>query len=139
MWIAIWIGFSLFILGFVAWTMLVLFQQKKAWGTFAKRHKLNYERGTLMGAPTVHGTLDKKLFSLYSGVQQTEDIRGQRFVTVMEFQLGPGMPTGGAVATKEYKMFIDGLIFKQAYTPDLAEWNSEYVVRARDSKNLADG
>lgn len=136
MWLAIWGCFAAFILAFVGWTLVVLMQQKKAWHAFAKRHKLKYIPGKMMDSPTVTGDLNDRKFSLYTGVQQTDDIRGQRFVSVIEFQLGRGMPTGAAIATKEFAGFISGLIFDRDYKPELAEWDKSYIVRTRSNKNL---
>lgn len=136
MWISIWVCLVVFVFIFVGWTLLVLFQQKKAWEAFAKKNKLKYKSGTFMGSPEVSGDMNGYLFSLFSGSQQTEDVRGQRFVTIIEFQMGKGMPTGGVIATKEFSAFAEGLVFKQIYKPELAEWDGNYVVRARDKKNL---
>ena len=136
MWIAIWVCFAAVVFAFVIWTLIVLFQQKKAWAAFAKRHKLKYEPGTLMGSPSVSGRYNDYVFSLYTGVQQTQDLRGQRFVTVIEFQLGSGMPTGGAVATSEFKTLIDNLIFNQSFVPDVSGWEPDYLARSRDLLNL---
>lgn len=116
--------------------MVVLFQQKKAWAAFAKKHKLKYEPGKMMDSPTVTGVFGERLFSLYTGVQQTDDIRGQRFVTIIEFQMGKGMPTGAAIATKDFMGFVSGLVFTQDYKPELAEWKEDYIARTRDRKNL---
>ncbi len=136
MWLAIWLCFAVFVLVFVGWTLVVLFQQKKAWKSFSTKHKLKYTPGRMMDSPTVSGVVNERPFSLYTGVQQTPDIRGQRFVTVIEFEFGKGMPTGAAIATTEFDGFIRTLIFNDVLTPDLAEWKSDYVVRARDKKNL---
>ncbi len=136
MWLAIWGCFAVFIMVFVGWTLVVLLQQKKAWAGFAKKHNLKYQPGTLMTSPVVTGEIGSWKISLYSGVQQTEDVRGQRFVTVLEFQMGRGMPTGGAIATKEFSGFIDSLIFDKTYKPELAEWDKSYVARTRSRKNL---
>lgn len=136
MWLAIWGLFAVLVLGFVGWTLLILHQQKKTWAAFAKRHKLTYQRGKFMDSPTVTGLLNGRRFSLYSGVQQTPDIRGQRFVTIVEFLFGPGFPTGAVMATKEYEGFINGLVFDQSYEPDLAEWRKDYILRTRNERSL---
>ncbi len=136
MWVAIWVCFTVFVAVFVGWTLLVQFQQKKAWSTYAKRNKLQYDNGTFTGPPTVVGEVGGRNLSLYTGVQQTDDIRGQRFVTVIEFQMGKGMPTGAAIATKEFSGFIQGLIFDETFKPEVTDWDPSYVVRTRYKKNL---
>lgn len=136
MWIAIWGVFTLFIVVFVGWTLAVLIQQKRTWSGFAKKNKLKYEAPSLMSSPIVSGQYQGYMLTLYTGVQQTDDIRGQRFVTVIELQFGKGMPTGAAIATREFSGFISGLIFDKDYKPALAEWQEEYIARTRDLKNL---
>lgn len=136
MWLAIWGCFAAFIVAFVGWTLVVLMQQKRAWANFAKKNKLKYTPGSFMGSPTVTGEMGKWNFSLYAGVQQTDDIRGQRFVSVIEFQLGRGMPTGAAIATKEFAGFINGLVFDKDFRPALAEWDKSYIARTRSVNSL---
>ncbi|PJB71476.1 MAG: hypothetical protein CO093_05035 [Alphaproteobacteria bacterium CG_4_9_14_3_um_filter_47_13] len=136
MWLAIWFVFTVFIVVFVGWTLFVLFQQKKAWAAFAKKHKMKYQSPRLMESPIVTGQFGAYQLSLYTGTQQTDDVRGQRFITVIEFQFGAGMATGAAISTKEFTGFISGLAFNHIIKPDLAEWKDEYVVKTRDEKNL---
>lgn len=134
MWIIIWAIFAFLMLGFAAWNMMIMFQQKSAWKQLSEKRKLNYEPTGFMTSPNVHGKLDKAFFSLFSGVQQTEDVRGQRFVTAIEFQMGKGLPTGGALGTKQMKPFIDTLIFSETYEPEIEEWKDDYVLRVRDEE-----
>ena len=134
MWIIIWAIFAFLMLGFAAWNMMIMFQQKDAWKKLSEKRNLNYEPTGFMTSPNVHGKLDKALFSLFSGVQQTDDVRGQRFVTALEFQMGKGLPTGGALGTKQMKPFIDTLIFSETYEPGIEEWKDDYVLRVRDEE-----
>ena len=136
MWLMIWIVFSVLMLGFVAWTMLVLLQQKKAWKTFALKNDLNYNSDSMTASPSVQGRYQKRGFALYSDVQKTTDIRGQRYVSVVEIQLGDGMPTGGVVATSGLKVFTDQLIFDETIDVSVEGWDDSYIVRARDKANL---
>lgn len=136
MWLILWVCFAVFIFGFVFWTVYVTHQQKKAWKAFAARHKLKYESGKFMDSPVVTGQFGIYRLSLYTGIQQTNDVRGQRFVTVIELQMGGGMPTGGALATKEFTGFISTLSFSEIIKPALPEWEEEYVAKTRDPEAL---
>jgi len=136
MWLAIWGIFAAFVAAFVIWTIAVLLQQKRAWLNFSKKHNLKYQPGAFMSSPTVTGELSGWKFSLYTGVQQTDDIRGQRFVSVIEFQLGRGMPTGAAIATKEFSGFVGSLVFDRTIKPELAEWDKTYLVSTRSALSL---
>ena len=115
MWLAIWALFAAFIVVYVGWTLVVLFQQKKAWAAFAKKNKMKYESPKLTESPVVSGTYGTYQLALYAAVQQTNDMRGQRFVNVIEFQFGKGMSTGAAIATKEFSGFINGLVFDRSW------------------------
>lgn len=133
MWVFLWILVSGFILGVFAWSMSILFQQKKAWSGFAKKKKLKYEGGGLNGSPSITGTLEGYKVSYYTEAQMTSDVRGQRYVTVVEFQLGPGMATGAAIASKEYGPFISTINFDTTISPDYPDWNEDYIIRTRDA------
>lgn len=136
MWVAIWLVLSCFLLSFVGWTLYVLLQQKRAWKAFAEKNNLSYRGGKMMESPTVQGHYGKRMFSMYTDIQPTKDVRGQRYVSVIEFQMGDGMPTGAIIATKELREFSDHLIFHEIYVPDLKEWSPDYISKTRDKKNL---
>lgn len=134
MWITIWAIFALLMLGFAGWNMMIMFQQKAAWRALAEKRKLNFEPTGFMSSPNVHGKIDKALFSLFSGVQRTDDVRGERFVTALEFQMGKGLPTGGALGTVQMRPFIDTLIFNETYEPEIEAWQDDFVLRVRDEE-----
>lgn len=136
MWIFLWILISVFVLGIFVWNFKILMQRKTAWKSFAKKHKLEYTPNALMQSPIVTGKLADFRIYLYEDVQQTDDITGQRFVTAIDIDMGEGFPTGGALATKEYKAFLDALNFKDTYVPNDTFHDKQYLVRARDRKAL---
>lgn len=135
-WLILWILLAGFVLGVFVWQLLILREQKQAWEKYSKRHKLEYEAGSFYGAPTIHGEMDNKKLSIYTDSQQTEDMRGQRFITAIEIELGSGMPTGGALGTAGMKNFIETLVFDQTYKPDHKEWKEDYVLRTRDAHKM---
>lgn len=135
-WFLIWIVLAGFVLGVFGWQLLILRQQKQAWQAYAKRHKLEYDAGTFYAAPAIKGDVGGKQIAMYTDSQQTQDLRGQRFVTVIEIEIGSGMPTGAAIGTQNMKSFIDTLVFDRFYTPEHEQWDSSYVLRTRDEKTL---
>ncbi len=138
MWIFIWVVLSLFILGVFVWSVVILREQKTAWAAFAKKNNLQYTRGRFMEAAIVRGTMKGLRISLFSDTQQTEDIRGERYVSVIEIELGPGMKTGAAIGTPEMKSFIDSLSFDKSYRPPHEKWKDGYIVKTRDLAVLQD-
>jgi len=137
MWIFIWLLVAAFILGFFAWSTIALLQQKNAWKKFADKYELNYDPGKMLGTALVTGRLQGLRFNLFSGTEATDDVRGQRYMTIIEFEMGSGMRVSGAIGTPEMKMFIDGLNYTDTMTPKLKEWHEDYLIRTHDAEELA--
>lgn len=137
MWgVFIWAVFSLFIIGVFVWSVAILLQQKKAWAAFAKKLKLEYEPGKLMGSPAVSGKIGSYRMMFFTDAQKTSDMRGQRMVTVIESEMGLGMPAPAAFATREYAEFIAELNMPDTYDPGLPEWQDSYIAKTRDMERL---
>lgn len=136
MWIFIWLLLSVFVIGIFLWSIRILYEQKRAWRAFATKMKLDYKPGRLTEAPTITGMIRNHRVSFFSGAQKTTDMRSERFVTVIEIELGKGMPTGGAVATKDYEAFLQGLAMNETFMPDNPEWDPGYLIRARNGEAL---
>ena len=109
MWFFIWLIIALFILGFFAWSTFAIFKQKSTLKKFAEKNDLTYEPGKILDTAVVTGRLQGMRFNLFSGTEPTEDVRGQRYMSIIEFELGSGMRVNGVLGTPEMKMFIDTL------------------------------
>lgn len=134
--IFIWIIISLFLLGISGWTVVILRQQKRSWSAFAARHGLEYQKGGFMESPIVRGTLGGFSISLFCDAQQTDDVRGRRYVSVIEIETGSGMPTGAAMGTQEMRAFIETLAFPDIVAFEHEKWLATYVVKTRDAPAL---
>lgn len=137
MWIFIWLVLSLIILGIFGWSFVILLQQKKCWATYAKRHKLEWAPGKTLESGTVRGTIDGIRISITSRAQQTADVRGERFMSVLEFEMGSGMPTGAAIGTSGMRSFIETLSFQYPYVPTHEKWTGGYICKTRDLQAFA--
>lgn len=126
------------VFGFFIWSAVVVREQKRSWAALAAKRSLTFTRGRFMAAAQVRGAIDGIGFALFSDVQRTQDVRGERHVSVLEFDLGPGMATGAALGTPEMRAFIDGLSFTETYLPPQSRWSGDYVVRTRDVAALRD-
>lgn len=136
MWIFLWIAASTFILGVFGWSLVILFQQKQAWSSFAKKHSLMYVPGKIIQAPAMKGVVYGHQVAFFPDVQATQDQRGQRFVTVLEFDVGQGMPTGALIATSNFATFASNLNFTQTLEIDFPGWDKARIIRTRDSSTL---
>jgi hypothetical protein len=136
MWILLWIVLSSFVLIFFGWSLQILLLQKKAWRSFAKKTNLRYSSRSMMGPPSIEGVVDGIKINMYTGMQPTADVRGQRFLTVIEFEICKGMPTGAAIGTASMKGFIDGLVFKDSFEPKHPDWKPDFILRTRNEAAL---
>jgi hypothetical protein len=137
MWIALWVILSAFIITVFIWSMQILQQQKRAWGAFAKKNGAYvFTRGKMMESPSLRCALRGMTITLYTDTQRTNDIRGQRYVTVFEIETGGGMPTGAIVATRELEPFVSSLNFAETYAPVSPNWNPAYLLRTRSAARL---
>ena len=132
MWIFLWFVASAFILGVFGWSLLILQQQKRAWAAFAKKYNLAYVSGKLVEAPAIKGAIFGYQAAFFPDVQASQDQRGVRYVTVLEFDLGQGGPTGGVVASENFATFVSGLVFADNLELDSAQWDKNRIVRTRD-------
>lgn len=137
MWIALWIFISAFIIGIALWSMQILRQQKRAWSAFARKYNYDYDPGKLMESPRINAVINHMKVALYTDVQRVNDVRGERYVTIIEITMGGGMPTGAVITTPEWQAFVDSLTFSQDYTPDNANnWKPSYIIKTHDVQTL---
>jgi len=137
MWIAIWLLISAFIVGVAVWSLQILGQQKRAWSAYAKKHNFDYDAGRLMESPRITAHIEHMQINLYTDVQRVDDVRTERYVTVIEIALGEGMPTGAVIATPEWRAFAESLSFDMIYTPDAPDWKGAYIIKTRNKYRLA--
>lgn len=139
MWIALWAVASAIILGITAWSFAILQQQKRAWKAFATRHKLEYIPGKTMASPTMRGRVGDHFLSFFTGQEQTNDARGQRFVTIIEIDLRCGLPTAAAIGTAQTRTFVNALRLEFDFVPPPGTedvWSPDYVGRTRSADKL---
>lgn len=136
MWIFLWLVASAFILGVFGWSLYILRQQKQAWAAFAKKHNLSYEPGKLVEAPAIKGAIFGYKIAFFPDVQATQDQRGQRFVTVLEFDLGEGCPVGAVIGASNYATFIANLTFNDSLNIEFPGWDKTRIVRTRNVEAL---
>ncbi len=132
MWIFLWFVASAFILGVFGWSLFILQQQKRAWAAFAKKHNLAYVPGKMVEAPAIKGAVFGYQAAFFPDMQATQDQRGMRYVTVLEFDLGQGNMTGGVVASSNFATFVADLTFAENLEIDSPQWDKTRIVRTRN-------
>jgi len=130
---------SVFVVAFYIWSLRILYQQKHAWSVFAKKKGYEYTRGGLTDPPFISGEVDDISLSFYTGQKPTDDVRGQRYITVLEFQMDTKMPTGAVVSTEDFRDIMAELSFNQPLKIKSDLWKKKKVImRARNASLLED-
>ena len=135
MWLFLWLVLSVFVMGFFLWTMAILQQQKKAWYFFAKKMGFTYKAGKYTDSPIVTGMYNNYKATFFTDSLRVNDIRGRRFVTTIEIELGAGMPTTAVLATKDFNDYLAPLRNTQTYQPP-GTWDKSYIVKTKNKEIL---
>lgn len=131
-WFFLWLILSLALLYFVGWTFLILYRQKTAWKSFARKNKFRYRARTLLSSPEMRGKIDSYQIDIFTGEHVTDDARGSRRLNAIEVKLKTLPPFDGALASSGMTRLLAELGFEQSYQPELKEWDGD-VVAASDS------
>ena len=131
-WTLLWVAIAAFIVCFFLWSTYTLYEQKKVWKIFAKKANVRYEKGGLFESPSVSGQIGEFVVSVSSDAKETPDMRGQRYVSAIDIQIGEGMPTAAAFGTQDTREFMEALVIQNSYIPKFKGWKNEYFLKARN-------
>lgn len=117
-------------MGVFGWSLVILQQQKRAWSAFAKKHNLSYIPGRAVDAPAIKGAIFGYQVAFFPDMQATQDQRGQRYITVLEFDLGePGLASG-IVGSANYASFAAQQPYNDNLEIDHSGWDKTRIVRS---------
>ena len=136
MWFFLWLVLSVFVMGFFLWSMAILQQQKKAWYFFAKKMGFTYKAGKYTDSPVVTGVVKHYKVTFFTDSLRANDIRGRRFVTTIEIEMGGGMPATSVLATKDFGDYLAPLRNTETYQPP-GPWDKSYIVKTKSKEALA--
>lgn len=131
-WFILWILLSIILLGVTGWSTYILFQQKKAWKQYAKKYGLKFDRGTTFGPCTIEGTIKDYTLNFFTALQQNEDSRKNRQLTVMQITAAKPFVDGVAAGTKEMLPFLETLEALEAHEIKVIKWPKKFHVFSRN-------
>lgn len=129
-WLVLWIVLSLTLLGFLGWTLLILFRQKMAWKAYAEKHKLRYQPGKFVESPQMDGMIDGYQFSFFTSEHTSSDIRNSRKMTAVEVVLNGNFSVEGGVASAGMIPVLKSAGFKLEVSPEHEGWSKAYLAQA---------
>ena len=134
-WLLFWFVLSFIIIGASVWSWMILFQQKKAWDAFAKKHGLSYTPGRLLGPASLEGYIEDYKISFFIGEKQAPDVRNRRYMTIVEMTFPEGLVGGGVAGTSEMLPFMQTLSQLKPFSMTSDEhWDKSHRVFARDQE-----
>lgn len=137
-WFLLWFVLSAFVLGAFAWSTRVLFQQKRAWGAFAKTARMTVTPGALLSSPQIQGVWDAFRFSLVSEEQKSPDARGTRFRSILELHRQIPMRFSGAVGFGDLEQQLGALNLPTTFIPQSPSWKPNWFLRTSDAAAMND-
>lgn len=135
-WLFLWGLLSAGLVFFTIWTLVILFQQKKAWRQFAKKYKLRYRNTALMNSPQVNGIYKGYAVGVFTSEHETERGGTSRKLTAIEVEMDSRMPVEGAIGSGGMVSVVESLGYSDEFKPDYDFWSTEYVIRCQDRRVL---
>lgn len=109
LWIALWAGLSIFIMGVFIWTTRALISQKQAWGAFARRRGFKWNARKWLQGPVLTGRIGDYDVYISSEERDRPGLKGRLFVTILQLSTTHIMPGSSAIGTGDYGAFVDGM------------------------------
>jgi len=136
-WFVVWILISAALLFFLAWTIFILLKQKALWKNYAKQNKLRFKPNSFFIVPEMSGLMGAHSISLFGGEHSGADQRFSRKMTAIEIQLSSKMPVDGGIASEGMVEIVQGMGFKEEYSPKYPKWDKAYIASAASKNVLA--
>lgn len=131
-WFLLFIVFAGFLIGVTVWSQVILMRQKKAWETFARKHKLAFRKGTFMGPAEVSGNINGYSVNFYTAERQVQDMRNRRYVSVVEIDINDGVFDSAVAGTKEMQPFMQTLDLLHFYSVSKEGWNLDHQIYVKN-------
>ena len=130
---------SLIVMGVFFWSTAILQQQKKAWAAAAKKLGFVYnDGGRYMASPSLAGTLGEAAYTLATDQLRTDDAQGQRSITAIEVEMGPGMRTTAVLAMPNFATLLAPVEMAETLTPEEVDIVAGTIIKTADAALLRD-
>lgn len=133
-WFLIWFVLSFILLGAMAWSTIILIQQKQAWKSFARRKGLTFRPNKFFEPGELEGVLDGYNIAFFTATQQKEDARKNRQLTVMQITANEKFVDGLGCGTPEMVEFLKLLDALSVHEVKKSGWNKNNDIRSRNKQ-----
>ena len=136
LWVILWAVISLALLGFVSWTLFILYNQKRVWREYAKKNNLRYNGGAFFDSPKMSGVRGDYTVDLFTGEHTAGDARMARKMTAIEIKLSSTMPFDSGIGSGGFVEVLREIGFREEFRPDHPKWEDSYIALSDSKKAL---
>jgi hypothetical protein len=133
----LWFVLAVIIVGATTWSTIILIQQKHAWKSYAKKKGLNFTPNKFFEPAILEGTVGDYGVSLFTAVEQQEDSRKNRQITVAQINANFSFLGGIGLGTQKMKPFLEALETIKKCKPKSGKFDNSHEIRA-ESTDIAD-
>ncbi len=132
MWLFLWFIVAAIILGATAWSSLILYQQKQAWQSYAKKHGLVFIKRKFFEPSEMNGVINGYNVSFFTAEQQDIDERKNRLLTVIQINTNEAFVDGFACVSPNMQTFLGSLAAIKPHKLKVKGWNPKNFLSSRN-------
>jgi hypothetical protein len=138
MWIFLWIIIVLAVIGAIIWSYHIIFEQKRAWGAFAKKYNLTCTSMGYLKAPEVTGQIKGRTVNIYSIERYAPETDVRTVTSMVEVFLknDPGMYA--AVSSPGFIDYMNDVQLPMPFIVDHPDWPQNVLSRTFENETAAE-
>lgn len=137
-WIFLWVIFAGAVLSFLGWSTNIMMAQKKAWGEFAARYKLDVTKSKrFLGPISITGAIGGRRLNIYAQSEQQERERTERIYSHVEVFLNALPPATALFSKRPLPEFMADFSLGSTFTTPAPGWFAPTVAQTSDAYALA--
>lgn len=133
-WFLLWFILAVIIIGATTWSTIILIQQKQAWKTYAKKNGFNFTPNKFFEPAILEGTIDDYMVSFFTAVEQQEDSRKNRQITVAQVNANYAFSDGIGVGSAKMMPFLEALETIKPYEFSSSAWKKDNHIYVENHK-----
>jgi len=136
MWLFLWCIVAIIVLGATLWSTIILYQQKQAWQSYAKKHGFNFIQRKFFEPAEMNGVIDGYNISFFTAEQQDIDERKNRLLTVIQINVNEEFVDGFACVSPNMQTFLSSLAAIKPHKLKVKGWNPKNFISSRNKARI---
>lgn len=136
-WFLLWFVLAVIIIGATLWSTIILIQQKQAWKSYAAKKGFNFTPNKFFEPAVMEGTMGDYTVSFFTAVEQNEDSRKNRQITVAQINANFPFSSGIGAGSPKMLAFLQALETIKPYDVDSKVWQKKNHIYVEDQKTAS--